>query len=391
MGANTTRLNLPYPTGLDPNNVPANVQGLATALDGIAVSYLEDLSTNRPAPGQHGRVFFATDTSALYYDSGAIWTLLNLNPALLVQAKGDLLVGSQSAVLQRVAVGTDGQTLQANSGSPTGVQWANTVGQPLGLPGATAATRFVGGTSSGAPTSGTFATGDIVTDRTGIIWVCYAGGSPGSWRPSHQNAIGLTLQLFGASAANVRAVGGTTSGPPTSGTFFTGDFVVDITGAFWICIAGGSPGTWQAIQQQHSYICYQTVVQVHVTNVWTSIFFDTFDEDTAGGRDAYNPNRYVCRRSGSYRISGTVAYGAMTTGHTGCRIVLNSNPVQGTVQFCPYIPGGNYNAVCANPTVLRLNIGDILEIQGWHTQGFNLSTSVSQADVRCRFDVDQVH
>ena len=50
-----------------------------------------------------------------------------------------------------------------------------------GLTGAVAATRFVGGTASGAPVTGTFAVGDFVIDQTGIIWVCTVAGTSGTW------------------------------------------------------------------------------------------------------------------------------------------------------------------------------------------------------------------
>lgn len=50
-----------------------------------------------------------------------------------------------------------------------------------GLPGATAASRYAGATVSGAPTTGTFATGDFVIDQTGKAWVCTASGTPGTW------------------------------------------------------------------------------------------------------------------------------------------------------------------------------------------------------------------
>lgn len=54
-------------------------------------------------------------------------------------------------------------------------------GYPLALAGATAATRYVGGTASGAPASGTFAVGDFVIDQTGKVYVCTVAGSPGTW------------------------------------------------------------------------------------------------------------------------------------------------------------------------------------------------------------------
>lgn len=50
-----------------------------------------------------------------------------------------------------------------------------------GLTGATAASRYVGATASGAPTSGTFAVGDFIIDQTGIMWICTAAGTPGTW------------------------------------------------------------------------------------------------------------------------------------------------------------------------------------------------------------------
>lgn len=50
-----------------------------------------------------------------------------------------------------------------------------------GLTGATTATRYVGGTASGAPASGTFVTGDWVVAQNAVMWVCTAGGTPGTW------------------------------------------------------------------------------------------------------------------------------------------------------------------------------------------------------------------
>ncbi|MFH9826711.1 hypothetical protein [Streptomyces bobili] len=35
-----------------------------------------------------------------------------------------------------------------------------------------------------------------------------------------------------------------TAGPPTSGTWDAGDTMQDATGAWWLCTAGGTPGTW---------------------------------------------------------------------------------------------------------------------------------------------------
>lgn len=51
-----------------------------------------------------------------------------------------------------------------------------------GLTGATSGMRITGATAGGAPTSGTFTTGDMVVDRAvGCLWICTSGGSPGTW------------------------------------------------------------------------------------------------------------------------------------------------------------------------------------------------------------------
>jgi hypothetical protein len=50
-----------------------------------------------------------------------------------------------------------------------------------GVGGATTGARFVGGTASGAPTSGTWAAGDFAIDHTGKVWI-YTGSA---WVASH--------------------------------------------------------------------------------------------------------------------------------------------------------------------------------------------------------------
>jgi hypothetical protein len=62
--------------------------------------------------------------------------------------------------------------------------------------GSNAASRYVGATVGGHPPTGTYITGDWVVDRTGSMWVCTAGGTPGSW-----GQVGAAA----ASVANVQA------------------------------------------------------------------------------------------------------------------------------------------------------------------------------------------
>lgn len=52
--------------------------------------------------------------------------------------------------------------------------------------------RFVGRhTSAGAPGSGTWQLGDVMVDLNGVLWLCTAAGTPGTWSyavPSHGSA-----------------------------------------------------------------------------------------------------------------------------------------------------------------------------------------------------------
>ena len=73
--------------------------------------------------------------------------------------------------------------------------------QATGLTGATAASRWVGCTTSGSPITGTFSIGDWITTQDGKVFICTVAGSPGTWV---QPAPSLT---FG-SASDIQPLGG---------------------------------------------------------------------------------------------------------------------------------------------------------------------------------------
>lgn len=55
------------------------------------------------------------------------------------------------------------------------------LGYPAGFIGATAPSRYAGGTLTGAPGTGTFQKGDYVIAHDGVLWFCTVAGSPGTW------------------------------------------------------------------------------------------------------------------------------------------------------------------------------------------------------------------
>lgn len=77
---------------------------------------------------------------------------------------------------------------------------------PKGLSGATQSSRYVGATLTGAPTSGTFATGDYVVALNGAIWVCTSGGSPGTWVQIGSGGGGTTITVAMASISTQQSV-----------------------------------------------------------------------------------------------------------------------------------------------------------------------------------------
>jgi hypothetical protein len=91
-----------------------------------------------PASPVTGQIWFNTSTGAtyVYYDSywievGAVAANTVFN---LVDAKGDLLLGTADNTLARQAVGTNGQLLQANSATSTGVEWFTPTYAPSASP-----------------------------------------------------------------------------------------------------------------------------------------------------------------------------------------------------------------------------------------------------------------
>lgn len=98
--------------------------------------FAQGTHASRPAAasGNSGYYYFETDTLGLFQSTGSVWTQVAYAP-----------------------------------------------GSALGLTGATAATRYVGATASGHPTTGTFAIGDFSIDQSGSAWICTGAGSPGTW------------------------------------------------------------------------------------------------------------------------------------------------------------------------------------------------------------------
>jgi hypothetical protein len=146
--------------------------------------------------------------------SGAVTNVGIQNENSLVQ-KGTATFGSSGQAVISAAGALTAASLfvqgtfygLASTGVYTGTSYVN-----LGITGATAVYRWVGGTLGGAPASGTFLVGDWVTSVDGNFYVCTTGGTPGTWTAigsisSNFTAKGDLLAGTGSSAFTNLAVG----------------------------------------------------------------------------------------------------------------------------------------------------------------------------------------
>ena len=160
------------------NAITAAITGTAGQPNGLATL---DSGGDVPA-SQLGNVP-AVDLSALAPLASPAFTG---NPTVPTQAPGNnstrasstafttAAVAAEALVRQNADDALDGRlyTVESSSGLPVG---------STGLAGATLATRYVGGTASAAPPTGTFAIGDYVIARSAAIFVCTVAGTPGTW------------------------------------------------------------------------------------------------------------------------------------------------------------------------------------------------------------------
>jgi hypothetical protein len=101
-----------------------------------------------------GMFAYTDDTNTLWFYTGSAWEVATIKPSL-VDAKGDLIAGTAADTVDRLAVGTNGQVLTANSSTSTGLQWQSLSTQTVTLietltPSAAVTAQFTTGSISSA-------------------------------------------------------------------------------------------------------------------------------------------------------------------------------------------------------------------------------------------------
>lgn len=130
---NTARLALPYPVPADSADVPRDISALTSALDPKAAIFAQGLASARPAAGTQGRLYFATDTGVLSYDTGAAWTAVSIPGGATTVVTGALpSTPIDGQEIYYFPSGSDSLWyLRHNSGYQDGYPWQFVGGAPL--------------------------------------------------------------------------------------------------------------------------------------------------------------------------------------------------------------------------------------------------------------------
>ncbi|MCU0270018.1 MAG: hypothetical protein MUF83_15420, partial [Acidimicrobiales bacterium] len=87
----------------------------------------------------------------------------------------------------------------------------------------------------------------VGVDGRGDRWGVHGTGDlAGVWAEGNIAATGVALRAEGGRAQLLLVPLGT-AGPPSSGSHLRGELLVDVAGTMWLCVSGGTPGTWREL------------------------------------------------------------------------------------------------------------------------------------------------
>lgn len=193
------------------------------SLDGVTLSSGDRiLLKNQSTQSQNGIYTWAGSATTLARATDADAAADFVHGFLVYVREGTVNAGTYWSFTQSAAVtlGTTAIAFAAltSSGAFAG-EVSGTAFRPSGLTGATAISGYVGATTGGPPTSGTFAIGDFVESRAdGAFWTCITAGTPGTWKKLDANpmtAVGDIIiggTVANGIAATARLAAGATAG-----------------------------------------------------------------------------------------------------------------------------------------------------------------------------------
>ena len=135
-----------------------------------------------------GMYAYTADTDTLWFYTGSAWEVATIKPSV-IDAKGDLLAGTAADTVGRLAVGTNGQMLTADSTASTGMKWM--LPKVLQVVQATTSTIATSSSVTYADTGLTCTITPSSASSTVLVLVSQAGCSKSA--ASGFNALGLRL------------------------------------------------------------------------------------------------------------------------------------------------------------------------------------------------------
>ena len=178
------------------------------------------------------------------------------------------------------------------------VKVANKIGA-AGMTNAANPVLLVGSNSSGAPTAGTWAVGDVAGDLTGKLWMCTVAGTPGTW-----------TQL-GLSAMNLIATA--TASASTSISISSIPSTYNVLLLEWINLSGSTNLSGLIRFNGDTGFNYNTLIG------WSQ------NGTAASGQSSITPSQYMVYASGSVFASGSLWMPGYAIATAPRAVLLRSN------------------------------------------------------------------
>jgi hypothetical protein len=249
-----------------------------------------------------GTLYYDTDLTTLERSNGATWQTYASGSAdaildTIVDAKGDLIAATAADTVARLAVGTNGQFLKANSATATGLEWG------AGGGGATALDDLTDVTIT------TPATGAVLK-YNGSAWI---DDAESGIQPTLADAKGDIIAATAADTFTRLAVG-------SNGQVLTADSA-EATGLKWAAAGGGSTTTTVRVPIN---LATPRSTSLAGTSFWT-----------VTGLTAWDAGHWEFVKDVEGRVYGTVAIPHNVAGTPVAKIVLalGANATSGATRF----------------------------------------------------------
>lgn len=174
-----------------------------------------------------------------------------------------------------------------------------------------------------------------------------------------------------------------TPGAPTTGTWAVGDEVTDSDGVVWTCTVAGTPGTFSrpnATSVGIGAAYYGSAAQTANTSVATAITLDTVIHDSTGFWAVGQPTRLTVPAGygGLFLVHGAIRYASNGTGVRHIQIRRNGTDYRIVDERAAVTPGsGSDQAGATGACPMRLADGDYVEALAYQDSGSNLALGTS--------------